>query len=52
VKLKTKVSSGVFCRGRFVIDLIGDSGGDLASVTLRTRLEGAILALVKVWWLW
>jgi hypothetical protein len=51
VELEAKVSSGVFCRGRFVIGLIGDLGGDLASVTLRTRLEKAILALIKVWWL-
>ena len=49
MKLEAKVGSGVFCRGRFVISLIGDLRGDLASVTLQTRLEEAILALVKMW---
>jgi hypothetical protein len=48
VELKAKVDSGVFCQGCFVISLISDSEGDLASVTLRTRLKRAILALVKV----
>jgi hypothetical protein len=41
-------ASGVFWRRRFVIGLIGDPGGDSASVALRFLFEGAILAPVKV----
>ena len=39
--------SGVFWRGRFVIGLIGDLGGDFASVAPRLRFEGAIIGSRK-----